>query len=261
MPAARTGGTTAVTVRVPLDSSYLCDRKPGIPYNGVPGIGSAVASAPEVPLEAYDNVLILRQPDFSLPRTVTIKGEVRFPGEYTLRNKNERITDLVNRAGGLTPEAYAGGVVFTRTEGQAGRIGVDLPAVLRDPSSIDNLLLLNGDAIEIPVHSAVVKVTGAVNSPISVPYVSGADLEYYVYAAGGPTEKGNAGKAFVTQPNGKVEARRGRLFLASTPKPQPGSTITVPEVTEVRRFDPAAVLATTTSILTSLLAAVAILKR
>src|SRR5206468_528983 len=82
------------------------------------------------------------------PRRVTLTGEVRFPGTYTLLSKDERPSDLLRRAGGPTKAAYVEGVAFYRTRDGMGRIGVDLPNVLRDPRYRDNLLLQNGDSIQ-----------------------------------------------------------------------------------------------------------------
>jgi len=101
--------------------------------------------------------------------------------------------------------------------------------VLRHPGSRDNLQLQDGDSIFIPRFNAVVNVTGSVNSPVAVTYVPGKPLEYYVRAAGGATRKGDIRYAYVTQPNGKVEAMSGRFIFRSEPKPRPGSSVFVPQ--------------------------------
>jgi len=259
MPDNRSDGTTAATIRVPLDSSYLFDRRPSAAYLGPPGVATLATGAPEVTLKAYDNLLILRQPDWFLPRTVRLTGEVRYPGTYTLRSKGERLSDLVGRAGGLTPDAYPEGIVFVRAQDNTGRIGVDLPTALRRRDHVDNLLLVDQDSVHIPVKAAVVMVTGAVNSPVAVPFVRGQNIEYYVYAAGGPTARADVGKAFVIQPSGKVESVRRRALYVTRPDPQPGSTVSVPEKLEQTRFDLGATITSTTSILTSIVALIAIL--
>jgi polysaccharide export outer membrane protein len=229
LPANRSGGATAETFRVPLDSSYLFERGPDGRYFGPPGLPAPSGRTPEVVLRPYDNVLILRQPNWELQRTAVISGEVRFPGAYSLRTKTEKVSDLIGRAGGLTPEAYADGVTFYRAKDKVGRIGIALPEILRHPGSRDNLQLQDGDSIFIPRFNAVVNVTGSVNSPVAVTYVPGRSLEYYVRAAGGATRKGDIKYAYVTQPNGKVEAMRGKFIFRSEPKPRPGSTVFVPQ--------------------------------
>ena len=229
LPQDRRTGTTAVTFRAPLDSSYIFERGPDGKYFGPPGLPAARGSTPEVRLQPYDNVLILRQPNWELQRQVVISGEVQFPGTYSLRTKTEKISDIIQRAGGLTPEAYADGVTFFRNKDNVGRIGIALPDVLRNARSRDNLQLLNGDSIFVPRFNAVVNVKGAVNSPVAVTYVPGANLEYYVRAAGGITRKGDLRYAYVTQPNGKVEATRGKFIFRNNPRPRPGSSVFVPE--------------------------------
>ena len=229
LPESRRGGVTATTMRVPLDSTYLFERDAAGRYLGPPGLPAPRASAPEVVLRPYDNVLILQQPDWELQRNVTIGGEVRFPGTYAVTRKNERVSDVIARAGGLTSEAYAGGTVFTRRRNEVGRIGLDVPSLLRNRRHVDNLLLQDGDSIFVPRFNAVVTVRGAVNSPLAVAYAPGEDLSYYVRAAGGATSSADLGRGYVTQPNGKVQSVQRRRFLPDgIPTPRPGSVVVVP---------------------------------
>ncbi len=230
LPENRAGGVTARTFRVPLDSSYIFERGPDGKYLGPPGLPAPSGPNPEVVVIPYDNVLILRQPNWELQRTAVIAGEVRYPGRYSLRTTTEKITDLIQRAGGLTRDAYANGVIFYRPRNGVGRIGIELPEVLKDDDSRDNLLLQDGDSVFIPRYNSVVNVQGAVNSPVSVTYASGKSMEYYIRAAGGPSRKADVKRAYVTQPNGKVDARESNFLLPDgIPKPQPGSVVYVPE--------------------------------
>jgi len=158
-----------------------------------------------------------------------IGGEVRYPGRYSLRTKTERLSDLITRAGGLTSDAYANGVAFYRENG-IGRIGIELPDVLKNPKDLDNLPLQDGDSIYIPRYNAVVNVRGAVNSPIAVTYSPGASIDYDIRAAGGGTRKADLRRAYVTQPNGKVQSRTPHFLLPDgVPKPAAGSSVFVPE--------------------------------
>ena len=230
LPENRTGGVTARTFRVPLDSSYIFERGPDGKYLGPPGLPAPAGPNPDVVVQPYDNVLIMRQPNWELQRTAVVAGEVRYPGRYSLKTKTEKITDLIERAGGLTTDAYANGVIFYRTRNGVGRIGIELPDVLRNSKSLDNLPLQDGDSLFIPRYSAVVAVQGAVNSPVSVTYAPGKSIEYYIRAAGGPSLKADLGRAYVTQPNGKVETRQAHFLLPDgIPRPKPGSTVFVPE--------------------------------
>lgn len=67
---------------------------------------------PDFALRPYDYVLVPQAKDASVFRTATITGEVRFPGAYRLR-RGERLSDLIERAGGFTREAYYHGAKFT----------------------------------------------------------------------------------------------------------------------------------------------------
>jgi protein involved in polysaccharide export with SLBB domain len=262
LPLDRRNGTTATTFRVPLDSSYIFERGPDGKYFGPPGLPAAAGSMPEVRLQPYDNVLILRQPNWELQRQVVIAGEVQYPGTYSLRTKTERVSDIISRAGGLTREAYADGVTFYRVKDSVGRIGIALPEILRNARSRDNIQLQNGDSIFIPRFNAVVNVKGAVNSPVAVTYVPGRTLDYYVRAAGGITRKGDLRYAYVTQPNGKVEATGGKFIFRSNPKPRPGSTVYVPEKDpSERRVDYVATLGTLAQLAASFVAIAIAIKR
>ena len=233
LPGDRAGGILATTMNVELDSTYLFDRGPGGRYLGPPGIAAPATGAPEVLLEPYDNVLILRQPDWELQRNVAITGQIVYPGHYALLNRSERLLDLIHRAGGLTKAAYPAGIHFFRSAGHAGRVGVDLPRVLEDSTFRDNLILAGGDSVDIPEFNPIVYVGGAVNSPVSVSYVPGKNIDWYVGAAGGYTDKGDSKKAFTIQPDGKVQSvHRKFLIPDQVPDPRPGARVIVPEKIE-----------------------------
>ena len=260
LPEDRSGGKLATTMRVPLDSSYLFERSPDGRYLGPPGLPAQAGSVREVQLQPYDNVLILEQPDWSLQRTVVITGEVRFPGTYALRSKGERLSDLIARAGGLTDQSYADGVSFFRHRGNLGRIGIDLPRVLRDSRFRDNLVLQDGDSVFLPQYSAVVDVRGAVSSPVAVSFVPGKDIGYYIAAAGGLTQKAEGSRAYVVQPNGKVESKSRRFFFPDgDPRPRPGSVVMVPEKDPSEKRDYTALASAAVQVAASLVAVVALI--
>ncbi len=228
LPTDRSAGQLATTIRVALDSTYLLDRDSLGRYVGPPGLPFPAGGAPEVTLEPFDNVLILRQPDFDYQRTVIVAGEVRYPGVYSLRTKSDRLSDVIDRAGGLTNQAYAEGIRFVRQQNQVGRINVDLARALHDTASSANVTLQPGDSINVPEYQPSVKVSGAVNSPGSVLWRRGANLEYYLSAAGGFAPHADKGAVSVRFANGEVRTRRGGLFGGSAPKPGPGSEVLVP---------------------------------
>ncbi len=229
VPDTRAQGQVATTIRVPLDSSYLFARGAPGDYQGPPGPPAPRAGSPEVELQPYDNLLILRQPEWELVRTVSITGQVKYPGPYALRTKTERLMDVIERAGGLTDAAYADGIEFFRKQDSAGRVGIDLKAVLRDAGHRDNLILAAGDSMHIPEFDPIVMVRGAVNSPGAVAFEPGRDLDFYVRAAGGYSKDGDKRRAFVTQPNGDKQAVERRFLLPdSRPAPRPGAEVMVP---------------------------------
>jgi protein involved in polysaccharide export with SLBB domain len=264
LPAERTQGQLAATVRVPVDSTYLLQRDAAGRYIGPAGLSFPSPGAPEVPLAPFDNVLILKQPDFELQRTVFIGGEVRSPGTYALHSKDERLMDLIDRAGGLTSQAYANGIRFFRkdgTTGAGGRVAIDLQRLLNDRKRKDNLSLAAGDSIIIPAYVPTVLVRGEVNSPASVTYVKGQGLDYYLNAAGGVSYKGDKGRIYVQQPNGNVQAvqKRGLFFGHSKPTPEPGGLVFVPQRNMAEQANTAATLAAIGTIIASLTTIVVVL--
>jgi protein involved in polysaccharide export with SLBB domain len=225
-PDAFDGGRLAVSQRVSIDSSYVIASQPNPERTGVAQAGAVR----EISLKPYDNVLILARADWARERRVVVTGEVASPGTYTLLTKGDRLSDVLKRAGGLTNTAYAGGIVFYRHEGHLGRIGVDLPAVLKDAKSLDNLLLADGDSIFLPQFSGIVEVQGAVNAPRGIAWLPGKKLDYYVRAAGGLTRTGVMERSYVTQPDGSVESIHEHfLWPNAVPEPRPGSIVYVTE--------------------------------
>jgi protein involved in polysaccharide export with SLBB domain len=249
LPEDRTGSATAATIRVLLDSTYLFERNGGARYLGAPGLPAAAGGAPEVPLRPYDNVLIMHQPSWELQRIVRISGEVNFPGPYALKTRDERLADLIDRAGGLTSEAYPEGTIFIRKQGEVGRVAIDVRQALRRRRSPDNMQLVDGDEIIVPQRSHVVTVRGAVNAPTVVAFVPGRDIDYYISQAGGATRNADDDRAFVTQPNGKRETKSR---WKPNPKPLPGSQIEVPVLDPAYRTNWLQAFATVTPIVVSL---------
>jgi len=261
MPTDRSQGQLATTLRVPLDSTYLFERDSAGRYVGPPGLPFPSRGAAEVVLEPYDNALILRQPNFDFQRTVTISGEVRFPGTYSLRTKNDRLSSLFSRGGGLTPQAYPEGIRFYRSLNNVGRINVDVRRAIADTSSRFNIVLQPGDSMHIPEYTPSVKVTGAVNSPGSVLWRQGANLSYYVSAAGGYAPQAQKGQVSVRFANGEVRTRRGGFF-PSDPRPAPGSEVSVPyEDPNAKKTDYVSLFGAVAQILASAIAIIVVVRR
>ncbi|MEP7325435.1 MAG: SLBB domain-containing protein, partial [Gemmatimonadota bacterium] len=262
LPEDRSRGIVATTIRVPLDSTYLFERDRDSTYLGPPGVDAPASGAPIFELKPYDNILILRQPDWELQRTVVIQGQVRYPGRYALLTRTDRLLDLIKRAGGLNSEAYPTGVQFSRSLNRAGRIGVDLPRVIRDPRYRDNLILVGGDSIFIPEYNPVVLVGGAVNSPVAISYAPGRNSDYYIYSAGGFSSRADRSRAYVTQPNGKVESVKRHFLLPDYhPTPLAGAIIFVPERDPADKKDYVAIVGSLAQIVASIVAIVVVATR
>jgi protein involved in polysaccharide export with SLBB domain len=263
VPTSRGNGQLAVTFRVPLDSSYLLDRRPdGTPF-GPPGVALPNSGAPDVLLSPYDNVLILRQPEWRMLGAVWVGGEVRYPGTYTIKQTAERLSDILNRAGGLTKQADPDASLFYRREDEAGRIGVNVGRALHNPRSTDDFVVLPGDSISIGTYKPYVQVKGAVNSPVTVAYAAGKSIRYYVAAAGGFSHNADEKGVFVKQANGSIESIvRNWLRPDVEPAPRPGSTVIVPEKTASdNKSDFAGVAAVVAPVLASLLTIITVLAR
>jgi polysaccharide biosynthesis/export protein len=203
-----------------------------------------------------------RQPDWQLQSTVHLTGEVRYPGTYSLTSKKERLSEIIERAGGLSSNAFASGIVFTRADKGVGRVGIDLPSVMRNPANRDNLLMVHGDSVHVPRFNALVMVSGAVSAPIAVPYEPGASVDHYIRAAGGAMRSGDQKRAYVSQANGKVETRRRMLGLfSSAPKPGPGSRVVVPPRDQSDKRDLTQFLGTMAQIAGSIVTVVLVLNR
>lgn len=260
IPSSPSRGVLAQTFRVPLDSSYLFERRADGSYVGPPGVSLPGFKAPEVELKPYDNVLILRQPEWRLLGEVMVVGEVRYPGTYTVKSVSERLTDILARAGGLTQQGDPEALIFFRRADTAGRIGVNLPAVMRNANSKDNFVMQAGDSIVVSAYKPYVRVSGAVNSPVSVAYMPGKDIDYYVRSAGGPNDKADPQRSFVRQPNGSVEAPE-YFFLRPNrmPIPKAGATVVVPEKDPSQKSDMVGIVAAITPIIASAVTLLAVI--
>jgi protein involved in polysaccharide export with SLBB domain len=225
--------------------------------------------------------MIMRQAGWDLQRSVAITGQVKFPGRYSLKSKTDRVTDLLERAGGLTDQAYPEGVQFYRrytagrptggdplsavdsgvaipihggqdtvTRSAPERIDIDLARVLKDPKFHDNVLLVGGDSLNIPEFDPVVFVNGFVNSPGPVAFEPGRNLDWYVDRAGGYGVSGDDDHSYVTQPNGERAGVKRRTILADrVPHPAPGAVIYVPRKLVQPQNNLGAVLGTVAQVL------------
>ncbi|MCR9289848.1 MAG: SLBB domain-containing protein [Bacteroidetes bacterium] len=198
-----------------------------------------IAAGGDLGLQPYDKVVVRTVPDFEFQKMVRIGGEVNHPGVYALTGDDDKILDVVRRAGGLTGEAFPEGTTLRRSEDGIGLVITRLDKVLIRPESRFNYILKEGDLIEVPKSKDLVTIElGATlaselypekitsGGKISMAYNSGKRSNWYVkeYAAG-INRKQRARKRFmsVEYPNGQL--KRGNIFF--TPKTRPGSIVSV----------------------------------
>ena len=216
-------------------------------------------------LEPFDIINVRYLKGYGPQKNVTVKGEVKYQGSYLLINKNERISDLVQRAGGLTPFAYIKGATLIRYKTDENnvfqqevlvdinkkdsianqkdiqkrdrfKIGINLEKILSKEgtgSDID-LFLEEGDELLIPSEEQTVEVRGEVLSPALVHFKPGKNLKSYVNNAGGFSQNAKNSKIFVIYSNGDIKSVKSFLFFKSYPKLEPGAIIFVPSKSEVK---------------------------
>lgn len=220
-------------------------------------------------LAPYDEVFVRVSPGYEEQQSVTIKGEVVFRGDYVLSDKSQRLSEIVTKAGGLTPQAYILGARLLRkiTHDDSVRVislvklaargsnrdsidikkleigkeyfvGIDLDKAMKNPGSEFDVTLREGDIIEIPQFNNTVRISGAVLYPNTVTYRKGMSLSDYVSMAGGYDDGAKKRKAFVIYMNGT--AARKKFFGA--PRIEPGCEIVVPTKAERKGVTAGAIL-------------------
>ena len=213
-------------------------------------------------LMPFDEVFIRTSPNYELQQFVTMQGQLVFPGVYGLEKKDERLSELVARAGGLNNQAYPQGARLIRknhlTESEKNRkkeqltqiqdnfngvvikndesltkntelIGINLAAALTNPGGEEDLFLNEGDIIDIPREPQTVKVTGEVLYPNSVKFNEGKAFKDFISEAGGFTANSARKRAYVLYSNGSVKRAKTFLFVRIFPKIERGAEIIVPK--------------------------------
>ncbi len=218
-------------------------------------------------LAPFDEIYVRRAPGFRDQGTVMINGEVTYAGTYSISNKNERISDIIRRAGGLVPGAYVNGATLMRTrelsEAELGKkkqlkqmmkdslstdslkenkqvyaVGIEMDRILQNPGSVTDLLVQPGDIINIPKVLQTIKISGSVLNPLAVTYEKRLSIKTYIDRAGGYSPNAKKSKSYIIYPNGTSASTKGWLFHRN-PKITPGSEIIVPEKPEKKGADDA----------------------
>lgn len=278
------------------------------------------------PLKAFDHVFIRRSPGFEREQLISITGEVVYPGDFAMANANERISDVVNRAGGLSQFAYPKGASLIRRtvyyEGMSEEemteemmreirdnldpkknrsqneaesilfqrlnekldeieeerekverekvrkslfemdadkdsvktdsdlfqirykeqdmIGIDLEYILKNPGSEADLILFEGDIIQIPKQLQTVRMIGEVLLPTTARYIDSKGFRSYISKAGGFTEGARRSKSYVIYANGDAKRTHSFLGLKFYPNLEPGAEIVVPRKPQKEKLSAAA---------------------
>ena len=213
-------------------------------------------------LEPFDEVYVRFSPGYQEQQVVKIGGEITFSGDYVLAEKNSRLSDIIAKAGGITPDAYVKGASLKRqlTEDEMRRletllqlssnkqsrdsvalslenikdysVGIDLEKALANPGSAHDVVLRDGDALYIPQLQSTVKINGAVTYPNSVTYTNGMSVGDCLSQAGGYNDIARK-YPIVIYMNGKVATtKKCFIFFKRYPKVEPGCEIVVPTKTQ-----------------------------
>lgn len=180
-------------------------------------------------LEPFDHVSIKKAPGYREQGSATITGEVVYAGVYALENKNQRISDLVKRAKGITPQAFVEGASLRRKTDELGTetVAINLKTILTNPHGPNDLFLRDGDILYIPEYTQTVKVSGAVQNPFSITFEEGRTLKYYIDKTGGFGPEAARKKVYVKYPNGYTASTK-TFIVRNYPEIGPGSEIVVP---------------------------------
>ncbi|WP_092794040.1 SLBB domain-containing protein [Algoriphagus hitonicola] len=277
-----------------------------------------------LPLSPFDHVFIRRSPGFEREQIVSVRGEVMYPGEFVIKNANERISDIVERAGGLSVFAYPKGanlirrtvyfegqtedeireenlrqmwerlnpetnrdlneaekmlfdridkklaeieeekvkkeleeeeemdqvMVFPESESldpelnksrmkEEDLVGINLESIMNNPGSEEDLILMEGDILQVPKQLQTVRMVGEVLLPTTARFEKGKSLNYYISKSGGFTEKARKSKAYVIYANGDAAQTRSFLGIKNYPIIEPGAEIVVPQKPERERMSAA----------------------
>ena len=230
---------------------YTFSLKEGFVVDGTPGFV----------LQPYDEVYVRRSPGYQAQQNVVVEGEILFGGSYAMTSREERLSDLINKAGGTTNYAYLRGAKLTRvaTEGEKKRmgdvirlmsrqlgeammdslgvrvedhftVGIDLEKAIANPGSASDLVLREGDVVFIPKNTNTVTINGAVMVPNTVSYIAGKNIDYYLNQAGGYSDNAKKSKKFIVYMNGQVTKVKG----SGKKQIEPGCEIIVPSKSKKR---------------------------
>ena len=222
-------------------------------------------------LQPNDVVSVRYIKGFTPLQTVSVMGQVLYPGVCSIQSKNEHISDLLERVGGFTPFAYKEGATLVRKKTEEGeiqqedfldelisqesttdesskslkkvakktseyRIGIDVSKILKHKHSKYDLLLNEGDMLLIPSEKQTVEIRGEVLAPSMVRFQKGQSLRQYIDQAGGFSNRAKKRSIYVLYANGSIKSTRTSLFFKNYPELAPGAIIIVPSKPEKKQM-------------------------
>lgn len=213
--------------------------------------GFAVDGADKFVLEPYDVVTVRRSPSYVNNRVVKVTGEVNFPGDYNMSRREERVSDIIAKAGNVTDFAYVKGAQLLRKKTDAEKkqtelmadaveadndsimednqenltylVSFDMADALKNPGGENDLVLVDGDELVVPVLNNTVKIDGAVQMPTTVSFKKGMKKSDLVNAAGGYAKHAYKRRAYIVYMNGRVSKLRRFTTI------EPGSQVFIPK--------------------------------
>jgi hypothetical protein len=217
-----------------------------------------------------------------------IKGQVNYPGLYSLKNNLVHLTDLIADAGGLTPIADRNNAILYRTKGDIGKVSINLSKAIQNPKSLlFDPVLTAGDSISIDEfnNTVAIRIDGTrlgdlVERDLILDNLLENSKDFYTFNyqgkrsaawyiqnnAGGFAKRSNRSSVTLTLPDGRVESTRRFLFLRYYPTVAAGSTISLSKKPEKiagdgnKDFNLEKVLGTATQSVTSLLTLLLLLR-
>ncbi|MFI5221444.1 MAG: SLBB domain-containing protein [Bacteroidia bacterium] len=254
-------------------------------------------TASDLVLMPFDHVSVFPSPGYTQQKNIRIEGEVLFPGQYSISTKNEKLSEIIQRAGGLTAQAFPEGAILIRTiketeidkiirskkveaiskqssDTTKGRtlgekdsmnlsniVGINLEKILKKPNSSYDILLEDNDVIRVPKMLQTVQISGEVLYPVKVKYRSGKGFKSYVNGAGGFSARSLKRRAYIVYANGTAESTRHFMFMNFYPKVKPGAEIIVPVREETKRITALEIASIATSATTLLFLLVTIIPK
>ena len=253
------GFTDKSSLKIDVSSKTVADKISFESKNLIKNIGLNFNNSKDYKLSSYDVVNVRIKPVFETPTLITIKGEVNYPGKYSINDYNENISNYIERAGGFTKYANTSSIRVIRQNKAdiknddlkevsafsdiekikiikdslnpiIDNVEITIPIELtKNGKSKNNIVFEPNDIILVLKKSNGVRVEGQVVLNSEIIYKNSKSLAYYVNSSGGVSPTGSLKNSYVVYPNGSANKTKSFLFLRFYPRITAGSRIVVPE--------------------------------